>query len=142
MKIDFGCGYNPKDGYQTCDITGYPQLDYFYDSNQNKIIGLEDNTVEEIHCRNVIHHIKDLKKLFIEFKRVLMPNGTIVIIEANRESYETNVFLDKLWYRSIIPRMDIWFSETYRDFIKYIPRGLKVTSNEIVDEKQIVKISK
>jgi len=34
-KLDFGSGYNPVDGFKTCDINGY--VDYYFDPIEYKI---------------------------------------------------------------------------------------------------------
>lgn len=48
---------------------------------------------------------------------VCLDNGTIEIVECSKEYYNTNYYLDYLWYRFIIPRYEIWFSKNYRDYI-------------------------
>ena len=47
---------------------------------------------------------------------MLNHNGKLRIIEPNKDYFKQNVFLDKLWYRFVNDRKDIWFSETYRDY--------------------------
>jgi len=40
----------------------------------------------------------------------------VLIIEPNEEFYRENYILDIIWYRFIMPRYDIWFSNIYRDY--------------------------
>lgn len=115
-KLDFGSGYNPKDGYKTCDIYGY--VDYYFDPIEYKI-NSNDNEFDVIRCRNVIHHIKDLNKLSEEFNRVLKKGGILEIIEVNKDNFSSNYFLDYLWYRYVIPRYEVWFCNYYRDCRNY-----------------------
>lgn len=122
LKIDFGSGYNPKDGYKTCDITYAPNLDFVFDQQKYKIINCADNSVDEIYCRNVLHHVKDLEKLFIEFRRVLKVGGRLVIVEPAKEHFDANLAKDFLWYRFIIPRHEVWYSEEYREYISDLER--------------------
>jgi ubiquinone/menaquinone biosynthesis C-methylase UbiE len=114
-KLDFGSGYNPVDGFKTCDINGY--VDYYFDPILYKI--KTDDKFNYIRCRNVFHHIRDLKKLSKEFYRVLKDNGKLEIIEARKEYYNENYYLDYFWYRYVIPRYEVWFSNEYRDCREY-----------------------
>jgi ubiquinone/menaquinone biosynthesis C-methylase UbiE len=116
MKLDFGSGYNPAHGYKTCDCTGNPMLDYHFDAVKYRIADCRASTFDLIRCKNVIHHVPDIKKLFIELVRVLKPKGSLLIIEPTPKAYPVNVFLDTLWYRSIIPREEVWFSSVWRDY--------------------------
>src|ERR1035437_940569 len=93
-KLDFGSGYNPQTEYKTCDVCGY--VDYYFDPIEYKI-DAEDGIFDEIRCRNVIHHVKDLNKLSKEFYRVLKNGGRLKIIEPIRECYDANYYLDYLW---------------------------------------------
>jgi ubiquinone/menaquinone biosynthesis C-methylase UbiE len=118
IKIDFGSGYNPLPGYKKCDITNSPSLDYFFDLNIYRIINCEDNSVDEICCKNVLHHVRDIRRLFFEFRRILRPGKILKIVEPTREAFPANVFLDFLWYRGIIYRPEVWFSNVYRNYHK------------------------
>jgi len=119
MKLDFGSGYNPQKGYSTCDVTSSPYLDFLFDGE--KIISREtgsevrDNTFEEIHCKNVLHHVEDVEKLLNYLKNKLTFGGQLIIIDSNKSSYQRNLILDLLWYRFVIPTYEIWFSKEYRD---------------------------
>lgn len=135
--LDFGSGYNPIENYLSCDITGAPYLDYLFDVEKYRIIGVDDNYFDKIYCRNVIHHIPDLKKLFIEFQRVLKIDGELIIIEPKKEYYKPNLILDIIWYRYIIPRYEIWFSTNYRDYVKILLTfNFQKIKNTEVEEKE------
>lgn len=116
LKIDFGSGYNPKKGYKTCDVTYGPFLDYVYDEEKNQILYCKKESVDEFYMRNVVHHVKDLPKLFECLKYYLKVNGIITIIDAREDYFLKNVILDIIWYRYVILRYDIWFSRSYRDY--------------------------
>lgn len=115
MLLDFGSGYAPRAGYKTCDVTGWA-IDYRFDTRYYTIEGVPDNSVWILHCRNVLHHIPKLERLAEEFLRVLAPGGLLEVIDCAPEAYGANVFLDRLWYRGIIPRPEVWFAERYRDY--------------------------
>lgn len=138
LAIDFGSGYNPKPGYKTCDVTYSPFLDYVYDKKQNQILYCEKGSVDKFHLRNVVHHVRDLKKLFECLKFYLRDGGTITIIDVRKEYFKTNVILDILWYRYIIPRYEVWFSHSYRDYGKVLTElGFVKINNYICEEKEV-----
>jgi SAM-dependent methyltransferase len=133
MKLDFGSGYNALPDYKLCDVTGLPHLDYFFMPRSYDILDSDKGepvpagTFKEIHCRNVVHHVQDLDKLFAEFDRVLQKNGELRIIEPASEYYPINVLYDSLWYRYVTPRPEVWFSPVYRDFSRTLSKRFAVT---------------
>ena len=138
LKIDFGSGYNPQKEYKTCDITYMPYLDYVYDVETNTIIGCKENIVDEFYLRNVVHHIKDLKRTFFCLKRYLKKGGEIKIIDVRKENFDTNVVLDIIWYRYVIPRYEVWFSRTYRDYFKVLKKmNFKLIDKYYENEKEV-----
>lgn len=145
LYIDIGSGYNPKPGYKTADITGFPNLDYVIkDGRIYSATGeLEENSVDGFRLRNVIHHVKDLDRLFTNLFRYLNHTGEIEIIECSKEHYYSNFCLDNLWYRYVISRPEIWFSRKYRNYIEIAEKiGFRVISKKSVGEKEIIKLIK
>ena len=140
MKIDFGSGYNPKEGYSTCDITTSPFLDFI--SYDNKIYSREgevkENTVDKIRCRNVLHHVKDLQALLTNFYRYLKIGGELEIIDCAKEFYPQNVILDNIWYRWFDDgKRGVWYSTEYRSFIPYLQKiGFVIKEHKIINEKE------
>lgn len=138
LKIDFGSGYGLRPGFKSCDFTGSPILDFL--SKDYKIfkdidLEIENGSVDEFFVRNVIHHIKDLRRLFKMFFKYLKVNGRLTIIDCRKEFYSQNVFLDTLWYRGIIPRYEVWFSDHYRDYAS-IAKEIGFTLNEHYNENE------
>ena len=43
-----------------------------------------DSEFDAVYARNLLHHVKNPQKHLIEMGRVVKPNGTIIIAEANR----------------------------------------------------------
>ena len=66
LCIDFGSGYNPSEGFRTCDFVPNPKLDYFY--HDGIIEGLNE-PVSRFRIRNVIHHLPDIRKTIQDLKR-------------------------------------------------------------------------
>jgi ubiquinone/menaquinone biosynthesis C-methylase UbiE len=147
MKIDFGSGYNPRKGYATCDRVTLPNLDFWYDPDMDKIIGkdllpITDNSVDLVRAKNVIHHIENLNPVFEELFRVLKEGGKLIIIEPNEKAYPVNEFLDRLWYRSIIPQEKLWFAITYRYYRNLLTRWADSVKVYYKDEKEYVIATK
>lgn len=141
MKLDFGSGYNPRKGYLTCDFTSNPFLDFHFENY--KIVNkhgekVKSNSFDEIVCRNVLHHISNLELVIFELQRVLNHNGKLRIIEPNKDYFKQNVFLDKLWYRFINDRKDIWFSETYRDYQYILNKYFSSSKMVLQGEKEYI----
>lgn len=136
LCIDFGCGYNPKNGYKTCDVTTNPMLDYQYDG-KDSIIGLEENSVDVFYLRNVVHHIPDLWRTFTTINKYLKHKGKIVIIDCNKEHFSANVILDKIWYRSVGRDNDIYIAESYRNYMSVLAKlGFKQIFYKQFKEKE------
>jgi len=136
MKIDFGSGHNPRPGYLTCDPF-YERTDVAYDVVSYHI-DVPDGSVDIIHCRNVLHHVRDLDRLFNEFFRVLRPNGYIMVVEPRRASFKANVMLDQLWYRFLTPRPEVWFAKRYRDYTAIAKKhGFYLRKYRMRKEKEI-----
>jgi ubiquinone/menaquinone biosynthesis C-methylase UbiE len=136
-RIDFGSGFNPHDGYATCDPF-HPMADVVYDAHAYRM-DADDGTVGEILCRNVLHHVPDLDRLFGEFARVLRPGGTVIAVEPRQEAFAANVLLDRLWYRGVVPRPEIWIAEEYRDYTAVAERqGFRPVCTVLRDEKETV----
>ena len=139
LYIDFGSGYNPKKGYKTCDIATNPMLDYWYDG-QNTIVGLKEVSVDIFYLRNVIHHIPDLYKTLSVIKKYLKHKGKLIIIDCNKEHFNTNVILDKIWYRYVRNDNRIFISESYRDYMDVlIELGFKPLYYKQIKEKEITR---
>jgi len=101
QKVDVGSGYNPAKGYRTCDIN--------YNCDYHDIAEIKN--VDIIRLRNVIHHIEDIGTFFKDIHRCLDKDGRIIIIEPSEKNYRQNFFLDRLWYRGINKRLDIYIRE-------------------------------
>ena len=117
IKLDYGSGYQPEAGFKTADICGRP--DFFV--KDCEVLEMKKEACQLVRLKNVFHHVLDSKKLDKEMKRVINQKGTLMVIEPTEENYESNKFWDRLWYRGVIPRPEIVWSENYRDPVEYFP---------------------
>jgi SAM-dependent methyltransferase len=115
LNVDFGCGYNPKQGYKKCDITTSPALDYQYDG-KDCIIGLKKKSVDTFNVSNVIHHLPDIRTTIRCLKRYIKTGGKIVISDCDSVHFKANLFLDNLWYRFVNQNKNIFISKEFRDY--------------------------
>lgn len=145
MKLDYGSGRQPKAGFKSSDFCGAPNYDYYI--MDYKVLDLEDNSCDVIHCRNVIHHIpeKDLPLLFAEFKRLLKPDGELIISEPREEFHKQNLILDLIWYRFLVHDDKIMIPYKYVNYKKYLVDFEKISSyheysNEILTFKKVAVI--
>ncbi len=115
IKLDYGSGYNPKAGFKTADMVGRP--DYYIQDCQ--VLNLPDKSCRVVCMKNVFHHVLNTDKLNKEMERILEERGRLVVVEPSKENYESNKFWDQLWYRGIIPRSEIVWSNEYRDPAKH-----------------------
>ena len=130
--IDIGSGYNPKEGYLTCD-TEYG-CDYY------SIDEIPDNFVDVFHMRNVLHHVKDLNTCIKKILTKCKNDAIVDVIDCSEEYFYQNFFLDNLWYRYVNKRPDIYISPKYRDFINiFTNNGFLLLEQKIHEEKLILK---
>lgn len=120
MKLDYGSGSQPKKGFQSSDFCGAPNYDYFI--QDYRVLDLDDQSCDVIHCRNVIHHIpeQDLPLLFTEFRRLLKPGGQLILSEPREEFHKENLILDIIWYRFIKQEKKIALPLSYVDYKQYV----------------------
>jgi len=71
---------------------------------------IQSHTFDIITMWHVLEHVVDLEKQFSEFKRLLNPNGTLLIAVPNYKSYDA-LFYNKFWAAFDVPRHVWHFSE-------------------------------
>jgi ubiquinone/menaquinone biosynthesis C-methylase UbiE len=134
-KVDFGSGYNPEPGYLTCDPFN-PMSDIACSAADYKM-DAKPETIDVIRCRNVLHHIPDLDRLFDEFGRVLKSEAELIVIEPHPAAFKVNTLLDHLWYRFVNFRPEIWITPEYRDYTAIAEKhGFRLVRTVQQDEKE------
>jgi len=93
--LDIGCGRNPwmlrsrAEGFAKC-IGIDPEVEPLCDGNITLMKGsayalpLADNSVDVVTSVNVLEHLEHPRKAFAECKRVLRPNGLLLLITPNK----------------------------------------------------------
>ncbi|MEK4025415.1 class I SAM-dependent methyltransferase [Sporosarcina sp. FSL W7-1283] len=137
MKLDYGSGSQPREGYLTSDFVGTPNYDFYI--KDYRVVGAASYSFDTIYCRNVIHHIPnaDIPMLFNEFKRLLKQDGKLIISEPRKEFHMQNKILDIIWYRFLKYDRRIMIPQEYVDYKQYLSEFviLEVTddfNNEVV----------
>jgi 2-polyprenyl-3-methyl-5-hydroxy-6-metoxy-1,4-benzoquinol methylase len=69
----------------------------------NKLSDIEDNSFDVITMWHVLEHVPDLEFQIKELKRLIKPNGTILIAVPNFKSFDANYY-GKFWAAFDVPR--------------------------------------
>lgn len=78
MKIDFGCGSKPKQGFVGCDVNDSPGIKYVCDCWDIGVY-VDECTVEEIYSRHMFEHLSFIngERTLQAWYRILKPGGII-----------------------------------------------------------------
>jgi predicted SAM-dependent methyltransferase len=74
MKIHLGCGHSYKENYINVDNSPYIKADMIWDLNKFPY-PFEDNSANEIVCRNTMEHLENIVGFMEEVHRILKPKG-------------------------------------------------------------------
>jgi SAM-dependent methyltransferase len=105
VKLDLGCGKNPKEGFEGVDIR---------DFGQKHILNIgvakwpwEDASVEEVHCSHFVEHLTAAERIHFvnELHRVLIPGGKCSLIVPHWNSNRAYGDLTHQWP----PVSEMWF---------------------------------
>lgn len=84
LRLDIGCGPNPKEGFKGVDIIKFPGVEFVFDVKNHW--PWPDNSVEEVHSSHFIEHLwntpdRPERVHFVnELWRVLKPGAKATII--------------------------------------------------------------
>jgi len=76
-SLNIGCGTRPVEGWINTDIIAGEDVDYVFNSEGKW--PFEDNSMRTIYCSHVIEHLDNLLGFFEEAKRVIHPEGSLLI---------------------------------------------------------------
>lgn len=135
MKIlDFGSGYNPPNGNWLISDPFRYIVDYRINP-ETYGVDCPDNEFSVVRLRNVVHHVQDLDQLFKELSRI---TKFVIVIDCAKSFFRRNVFLDKLWYRFVNPRKEIWIAPNYRSIVEAMGSKFYITYHGFAAEKEII----
>lgn len=138
LKLDFGCGPNPRDGFEGVDVIPFEgKVKHVVDLTKTPW-PWEDNSVDEAHASHFVEHLTAPQRIQFcnELYRILKPGGTCQIIVPHWASCRAYGDLTHQWP----PISEFWFyylSSAWRlgdpekgvqgnaphDDIKYNPQG-------------------
>lgn len=73
--IELGCGARKKESRIGIDAVDLPGVDIVADLEKG-LPFLPDNSVDQIHCRHFLEHVRNFESLMAEMVRVLKKDGT------------------------------------------------------------------
>jgi hypothetical protein len=81
LKLDLGCGPNPREDFIGCDRIKFDKVTHVFDIGAAKW-PFPDNSVEEVHASHFLEHLEQEERVhfFNELYRVLIPDGKTTII--------------------------------------------------------------
>lgn len=81
LKLDFGCGPHPREGFEGVDQTEFPNVKHVVDLKKAPW-PWADGSVAEAHASHFLEHLTALERVVFwnELYRVLVPGGTCQII--------------------------------------------------------------
>ena len=122
--LDFGCGTGDfleivqKNGWNVSgiepnekarSISNIKTNDSVFDANH--FFNLKENSFDVITLWHVLEHLPDLDAHIIQFKKLLQPDGTLIIAVPNFKSYDANHYKE-FWAAYDTPRHLWHFSKT------------------------------
>jgi len=103
-----------------CSGNGYTFIK-LSDEQDNEILPFDDGTVDVIVASMVLHHVKNQSHVISEFKRILSPNGIVIIREHDCVDSYFSVFLDIVHgLYSFVSSTNIkWYHHHYHHYRHY-----------------------
>ena len=78
MKLNLGCGKNPKEGFVNIDYKPGEGVDIVYDLNVLPL-DFEDNSVDFVLASYIFEHLKEWTEMVKEIHRILKPGGFLKV---------------------------------------------------------------
>jgi len=130
IKLDLGCGPNPKEGFIGVDAIKFDKVDVVHDLRKAPW-PWADNSVEESNCSHFLEHLTNLNgkwervRFFNELYRITVPGGkcTLTLPHWSSQRYYGDpthaegfsefgfYYLDKNWRATNAPHTDIAHNE-------------------------------
>jgi demethylmenaquinone methyltransferase / 2-methoxy-6-polyprenyl-1,4-benzoquinol methylase len=122
IKAALELGVNPA------NVTGVdPSTGMLAENRKRNPVTLLEGTGEKLPCADAsfdfacmgyaLRHVEDLEKLFGEFKRVLKPDGKILILEITRPTNPVALPLIRFYMQQLVPRIG-WLRRRNKSTVK------------------------
>lgn len=122
IKAALELGVNPA------DVTGVdPSKGMLAENRKRNPVTLLEGKGEALPCADTsfdfvcmgyaLRHVEDLGKLFNEFKRVLRPDGKVLILEITRPTNRVALALIRFYMQQLVPRIG-WLRRRNRSTVK------------------------
>ncbi|WP_104735112.1 class I SAM-dependent methyltransferase [Hanstruepera ponticola] len=144
VLLDIGCGTGDflqaakKNGWQVTGIEPNEKARNIANSKTDKsvldskqLFELKENQFDVITLWHVLEHLPNIEKHLSTFKKLLKPNGTLIIAVPNFKSYDAQYY-KSFWAAYDVPRHLWHFSKTA------ISRLLKKENLKLVETKPMI----
>ncbi len=135
LKLEFGSGDCPRQGYEHCDLNPDNHVEHVIDLSKN--LPFESNSVDEILARSILEHIphgfkfnpdfpgrKNLVSVLKEWNRILKPGAELHLIlphlEGLLKASENSTISDEEFISYIYGGQSFKHNEHYCGFTKKI----------------------
>lgn len=78
VKINFGCGQFPKQGFVNIDVDRNAKADIFHNLEEFPY-PFSDSSVSHVEMDHVLEHLTNPMAVMREMSRILVPGGTLII---------------------------------------------------------------
>lgn len=100
MKLNIGCGTDLREGYINIDKEKFEDVDKVMDLDKYPY-PFKSNSIDKIIAFNVIEHVNDFERCFVELTRILKSGGIISIKVPHFTAPQSNCEFHKTrfwWY--------------------------------------------
>ena len=107
LRLDLGCGREPKEGFVGVDVRSYGRSDIVVCDLRMGPWKWENDSVDEVWCSHLVEHLTAPERIHFanELHRVLKPNATAEIITPHWASARAYGDLTHQWP----PVSEFWF---------------------------------
>lgn len=128
MRLNLGCGKDIKKGYINLDIIKLNDIDVIHDLDKFPY-PFEDNTFDEILCKNILNHLNDLIKVMEELHRIAKPNA---IIKIDVSFFSSADFFTDITHKHSFTTRSFQYFEEKNPLNYYSKARFKVIKSKII----------
>lgn len=118
MNLNLGCGYKKLDGYINIDNNPSCFPDMLIDLEKAKL-PFKDKSIDTVYSSHVLEHIRNIRPLLLEIRRVLKKDGLMVSIVPYFNS--VGAYQDPTHVRFFSKDTMSYFEDIFTSEQEYIP---------------------